>query len=81
MVDPLTSFRASLRHHSPGRLSPPSQSLLEKLPSAFSPHSVEVVIGGHVVLVVTGKAQFIPIALVNKVPELLGTQGLQETTE
>lgn len=46
-------------------------------PRPHSPHCVEVVIRGHVVLVITGQAQFVPIALVNKVPELLGTQRLQ----
>lgn len=50
-------------------------------PLPLSPHRVEVIIRGYVVLVVTGQAQFIPVALVNKVPELLGAQGLQGTTE
>lgn len=84
-VHSLTSFKTYLdiiplggcpHHPSPSwRSSPDSFSM------PCSPHSVEVIIRGHVVLIVTGKAQFIPVALVNEVPELLGTQGLQWTTE
>jgi hypothetical protein len=46
-------------------------------PQPHSPHCVEVIVRGHIVLIITGQAQLIPIALVDKVPELLGTQGLQ----
>lgn len=53
----------------------------EACPLPCSPHCVEVVIRGYVVLIVTGQPQLVPVALVNEVPELLGTQGLQGTTE
>ena len=56
--------------------SPPAACPLPR-----SPHRVEVVIGGHVVLVVTGQAQLVPVALVDEVPELLGAQRLQGTAE
>lgn len=62
-------------------MSARSPQALLTLPKPRSPHRVDVVIRGHVVLVVTGQAQLIPIALVNKVPELLGAQGLRGTTE
>lgn len=41
-----------------------------------SPHSVKVVIRRYVVLVIAGKAQLVPVALVDKVPQLFGAQRL-----
>lgn len=60
----------------------PSSPLWKGSPQAAgplprSPHRVEVVIGGHVVLVVAGQAQLVPVALVDEVPELLGAQRLR----
>lgn len=40
------------------------------------PHGVEVVVGGDVVLVVAGEAELVAVALVDKVPELLGAERL-----
>lgn len=62
-------------------LAPLGKAPWAACPLPVSPHRVEVVIGGHIVLIVTGQAQLIPVALVNEVPELLGAQGLQGTTE
>lgn len=45
-------------------------------PQPHSPHRVEVIIRGHIVLIITGQPQLIPITLVDEVPELLGAQGL-----
>lgn len=42
-----------------------------------SPHGVEVVIWGNVVLIVAGEAEFVAIALMNKVPQFFGAQGLE----
>lgn len=46
-----------------------------------SPHCVEVIIRRHVVFIITGQTQLIPITLVDKVPELLWTERLKEGTE
>lgn len=42
-----------------------------------SPHGVEVVIRGNVVLVITGQAELIAVALMDKVPQLFGAQRLR----
>lgn len=46
-----------------------------------SPHSVEVIIGRHVVFIIASQTQLVPITLVDKVPELLWTQRLKEGRE
>lgn len=56
--------------------TPPGEAPWTALPLPCSPHRIKVVIRGHVVLVITGQAQLVSIALVNEVPELLGAQGL-----
>ena len=43
-----------------------------------SPHGVEVIVRGDVVLVIAGEAQLTTVTLVDKVPEFFGTQGLKE---
>lgn len=45
-----------------------------------SPHGVEVVIRGNIVLVVTRQAELVAIALMNKVPQFFGAQGLREAS-
>lgn len=46
-----------------------------------SPHCVEVIIRRHIVFIITGQTQLVPITLVDKVPELLWTERLKERTE
>lgn len=41
-----------------------------------SPHGVEVIIWGNVVLIITGQAELVAITLMDKVPKFFGTQGL-----
>lgn len=43
-----------------------------------SPHGIEVIIRRYVILIITGQTQFIPITLMDKVPQLLGTQWLDK---
>lgn len=43
---------------------------------ADSPHGVEVVIRGNVVLIVAGQAELVAVALMDKVPQLFGAQWL-----
>lgn len=41
-----------------------------------SPHGVEVVVGGNVVLVVAGETELVAVALMDKVPQLFGAKRL-----
>lgn len=41
------------------------------------PHSVKVIVGGDIVLIVTGQPELVTIALMDKVPQFLRTQGLE----
>lgn len=43
-----------------------------------SPHGVEVIVWRYIVLIITGETQLIAITLMDKVPQLFGTEGLQE---
>jgi len=47
----------------------------------YSPHCVEVIVRRHIVFIITGQTQLVPITLVDKVPELLWTERLKEGTE
>lgn len=41
-----------------------------------SPHGVEVIVGGNVVLVVAGETELVAVALMDKVPQLFGAKRL-----
>lgn len=56
----------------------PKCLLQASLTQAHSPHGVEVIIRGNVVLVITCQAQLVAIALMDKVPQLFGAQGLMK---
>lgn len=43
-----------------------------------SPHGVEVVIRRYIILIVTCQTQLIPITLMDKMPQLFGTQWLDK---
>lgn len=63
---------------SPEAIFPLSQT--DTIPP-LSPHCVEVIIRRHVVFIIAGQTQLIPITLVDKVPELLWTERLKEGAE
>lgn len=63
-----------------GRAAHPAPPQAQLSPP-HSPHGVEVIIRRHVVFIIAGQPQLVPVTLVDKVPELLWTQGLKQGTQ
>lgn len=53
----------------------------KQTPFPHSPHCVEIIIWRHIIFIIAGQTQLIPITLVDKVPELLWAERLKERTE
>jgi len=78
----VTHFQRNLEARShEGAAGPPARRVARPDVTAAtgqdSPHGVEVVVGGYIVFVVAGQAQLVAVALVDKMPQFFGTEGLR----